>query len=282
MSTLKVIEQKVINFNGAEIMGVKTDDGKVRAAVKWICEGIGLTDGQTKGERKRIQEDLVLSQGGRNLTLPTKGGTQEVLTIELDFLPLWLAKISITPNMQVENPEVVSNLVQYQLKAKEVLADAFFNKPKTQAEVIAMIAQHNVEQEKRLNRVEQRLVETEKKQEYMKEVLSLNPVEWRKKVNNILNKIAMARGGYDAFQDVRNESYQYLEDRGKCNLSVRLTNRKGKMALEGTVKSKIDKTSKLDVIADDARLTEIYLAIVKEMAIKSGVEMGSFNAISQG
>jgi hypothetical protein len=43
------------------------------------------------------------------------------------------------------------------------------------------------------------------------------------------------------------------------------------MADEGASKSKRDKLSKLDVIAEDKRLLEIYLAIVKEFAVKYGV-----------
>lgn len=123
-----------------------------------------------------------------------------------------------------------------------------------------------------MKEVKERIGAVEKKQDDITQILSLNPVEWRKKVNNIINKIAINRGGYGAYQDVRNESYELLESRARCQLSIRLTNRKRKMALEGASKSKIDKTNKMDVIADDERLTEIYLAIVKEMAIKNGVE----------
>ena len=117
---------KEVNFNGAPLMATKLDDeDKVYVGVKWVCEGIGLTEGQIKNERKKIQEDLLLKQGGRNLVLPTNSGNQEVLCIELSFLPLWLARISITPKMQRENPFVVKNLMEYQLKAKDVLAQAF-------------------------------------------------------------------------------------------------------------------------------------------------------------
>lgn len=128
MSNIQPIEQKMVPFNGAELLGVKASDGKVYVGVRWVCEGIGLTNDQMKNERKKIQSDVVLKQGGLNLTLPTNGGNQEVLVIELDFLPLWLAKISITPNMQVNQPEVADKLVQYQMKAKDVLAEAFIPK----------------------------------------------------------------------------------------------------------------------------------------------------------
>lgn len=45
------------------------------------------------------------------------------------------------------------------------------------------------------------------------------------------------------------------------------------MALEGVPKSRINKVSKLDVINDDKCLFEIYLVVVKEMAIKYQVKV---------
>lgn len=166
-------------------------------------------------------------------------------------------------------------------EAYEMLVDDYYNVKQTQIDTsqlspelqmfkqifdsVAATQIKQKEQDKRLDAVE-------KKQDNIKEVLSLNPTEWRKKVNSFINKIAQARGGYQAYQDVRNESYQLLEERAKCRLSIRLTNKKSEMALNGVSKSKIEKVNKMDVIADDARLTEIYLAIVKEMAIKYGLE----------
>lgn len=135
----------------------------------------------------------------------------------------------------------------------------------SQAELIAMIAQQGVEQE-------QRLIAVEKKQEDIGEIITLNTQEWRRKANKIINAIAKKRGGFEAYSDVRNESYELLEERAKCRLSIRLTNRKSEMALNGASKSKLDKVNNLDVIESDARLTEIYLAIIKDMAIKYGID----------
>jgi len=135
----------------------------------------------------------------------------------------------------------------------------------SQAELIAMIAQQGVEQE-------QRLIAVEKKQEDIAEIITLNTQEWRRKANKIINAIAKKRGGFEAYSDVRNESYELLEERAKCRLSIRLTNRKSEMALNGASKSKLDKVNNLDVIESDARLTEIYLSIIKDMAIKYGVD----------
>ena len=43
------------------------------------------------------------------------------------------------------------------------------------------------------------------------------------------------------------------------------------MADEGASKSKRDGLTKVDVISDDKKLVEIYVAVVKEFAIKYGV-----------
>lgn len=148
----------------------------------------------------------------------------------------------------------------------------------TTAELIAMMAQQGVEQERRLNAVEAKQLQLETKQDNIAEIVALNPTEWRKKTTTILNKIALARGGFEEYRKVRNESYQVLDERARCKLDIRLTNRKKEMALNGATKAKLDKVSKLDVIADDARLTEIYLAIVKEMAIKHQIKVEGLGA----
>lgn len=48
-------------------------------------------------------------------------------------------------------------------------------------------------------------------------------------------------------------------------------NKRNRLAAEGVCKSKRDKITKLDVIADDKKLIEIYIAVVKELAVKNGV-----------
>lgn len=154
--------------------------------------------------------------------------------------------------------------------AYEILVDDYYSikqkalPPMTGAEIIAAIAAQAVEQERRISAVENR-------QEHITEVLSLNPTEWRKKVNALINKIAQQRGGHDSYQEVRKESYDLLEERAKCKLSIRVLNIQKTMSHEGVAKSKVDKVGKMDAIAQDARLTEIYLAIVKEMAIRHNI-----------
>ena len=122
------VEQKLVNFNGAEIMAVKASDDKVYVGVSWVCDGLGLKENQTKAQRDKINSDIVLSKGGRKISTLTAGGNQDILVLELDFLPIWLAKINANI---IESEEVQNRLVEYQLKAKDVLAEAFLHKSKS-------------------------------------------------------------------------------------------------------------------------------------------------------
>lgn len=107
----------------------------------------------------------------------------------------------------------------------------------------------------------------------IREVVALNSADWRKDANTIINKVAQKRGGFQAYQDVRNEVYQEVERRGGFQLNTRLTNKRRRLADEGVSKSRRDKLTKVDVIGDDKRLIEIYLAVVKEFAIANKVEV---------
>ena len=119
---------KDVQFNGATLRAAQDAENIIWVGVRWICQGLGLSENRTDYERKRIQNDLVLNKGVKFYSLGNDRAKSDVLCIKLDFLPLWLAKISITPKMKHENPQLVENLVEYQLKAKDVLADAFLNK----------------------------------------------------------------------------------------------------------------------------------------------------------
>ena len=119
------LEIKKVPFMGAELMAARDADGQIWAGVRWMCDGIGLSKSQSKTQVEKINEDKVLSKGVGNFRLPTSGGMQDAYCLKLDFVPLWLAKISITPTMERETPELSETLMEYQLKAKDVLAAAF-------------------------------------------------------------------------------------------------------------------------------------------------------------
>lgn len=114
--------------------------------------------------------------------------------------------------------------------------------------------------------------EAKRELQSMREVIVLNPNSWRPDTSKIINDIARNLGGVEHIRNVRTEAYKLLDSRFGVSLETRLTNKRRKMAEEGVCKSKRDKTNQLDVIADDKKLIEGFVAIVKEMAVKYGVE----------
>ncbi|BAR82252.1 Rha family transcriptional regulator [Bacillus thuringiensis] len=135
-------------------------------------------------------------------------------------------------------------------------------------QMFTVLANQEIEQK----RLSKEVTETKEKVENISEIVALNTTDWRKDVNRLLNRIAIKQGGYEMYKTIKNESYDMLDQRAGSNLQRRLTNKQKNMALEGVSKSRINKVSKLDVIGEDKKLLEIYLAVVKDMAFKYQVQ----------
>lgn len=106
----------------------------------------------------------------------------------------------------------------------------------------------------------------------IKEIIIINPkAEWRKQTNNLIAKICKKINNY---QLPKEETYRALENRAKCNLKIRLNNLQVRALANGTQPSKVKALNNLDIIENDTKLKEIYIAIVKEMAIKHGITEG--------
>lgn len=114
---------KEVEFQGNKIISTIIDS-KVYISVKNVCDNLGMDETQRRGQRGKVQNDELLKGGLKFTPLITKGGIQETLMIELDYLPIWLAKI----NPARFDKELKEKLMIYQLKAKDVLSDAFFGK----------------------------------------------------------------------------------------------------------------------------------------------------------
>lgn len=111
---------------------------------------------------------------------------------------------------------------------------------------------------------------TENKQEIedMRSVIRLDTSSWRKESAELINKMAVGAGGFEHIRQIRQEGYDLLDARMGVSLATRLTNKRRRMADEGVSRSRREKLNYLDIIAEDKKLIEGYIAIVKEMAIK--------------
>lgn len=123
-----------------------------------------------------------------------------------------------------------------------------------------------------MKEVKMQIQSTNKRIDGISDIVALDTRSWREDAKRLIVKIAQAMGGNEYIKDVNAEIYRLVEQRAAVNLSIRLTNMRRRMADNGVCKSKRDKVNKVDIIAEDKKLIEIYIAIVKEMAIKHGIE----------
>ncbi len=145
-------------------------------------------------------------------------------------------------------------------------------RPMSQVEVLAGVALAMVEQERQLKALVYKQRKQAEEIQGIREVVALSSVEWRKDCTALVKKMSQKlAGNFGCMRDLFNESYKMLNERMGVDLNIRLTNKRRRMADEGICKSRRDSLTVLDVIADDKKLIEGYIAIVKEMAIRYGV-----------
>jgi phage anti-repressor protein len=161
---------------------------------------------------------------------------------------------------------------QYFIECEKRLK-ALPQKPMTQSEIIAAMANQNVEMERRMALTEAKQEQQAKEIQGIRETITIKPDDdWRSNTTKLINKIVEAMGGgANTHMEVRRQIYNALNDRFGVCVDTRLRNKRDRMREVGCSKSQIDKTNILDVIAEDKKLIEGYVAIVKDMAIKYGV-----------
>ena len=84
-----LIEQKVIDFYGANLTTIKVD-GTVYVVLKHMVEDMGL---DSNGIGQLIRRDEVLSEGVCTLHAPSGGGLQPYRCLPIDLVPGLLFKI---------------------------------------------------------------------------------------------------------------------------------------------------------------------------------------------
>lgn len=121
--------------------------------------------------------------------------------------------------------------------------------------------------------IKQDIQETKQEIQGIRDVVAINSNDWKDDCKKLITKIAYQLGGINHINDVYREIYSVLDKRLGVSLQTRLTNKRRRMADEGVCKSKRDNLNYISVIADDKKLIEGYISIVKELAIKYGADM---------
>ena len=149
------------------------------------------------------------------------------------------------------------------------LEETYFRVKEQRPDCIEDVLIHSLQE---MKEVKQQIQATNKRLDGISDIVALDTHSWREDARRLIVKIAQAIGGNEYIKDVNAEVFRLVELRGATRLSIRLTNMRRRMADNGVCKSKRDRLNKVDVIAEDKKLIEIYVAIVKEMAIKYGVD----------
>jgi hypothetical protein len=110
-----------VDFYGDSILAARIDDGRVVAAVKRICEALGL--GYASQYQKLKGHDW---SGITMIVTPdSRGSPQETCVIPVENIPLWM--VTIAANRVAEN--IRPKLKAYQKEAAQVLARHFLGSP---------------------------------------------------------------------------------------------------------------------------------------------------------
>ena len=123
---------KSVDLCGDSVMAARDKEGTIWAGINFFCRGLGMSKRQRDFQVEKVKADKVLSRGCTLLRAGVFDPANEAYALRLDFVPIWLAKITITDKMQKENPGLAEKLLNYQLKAKDILADAFLPNQQTE------------------------------------------------------------------------------------------------------------------------------------------------------
>ncbi|MDY7965417.1 ORF6N domain-containing protein [Bacillus thuringiensis] len=274
MKQLQVIGKQ--NVAGYEFTGIEGGfgEGKKAMLVKEIAE---IHNRPIKEINRRINENHIRFTNGVDIIDLKSGAFNPPQLSNLGFSNMQIAKSNniylLSERGYAKLLKILEDDTAWELYNQFV--DGYFNIRKQQIDTTQLSPELQMFQTLFTTLATQELNQKklEQKVDNISEIVALNSTDWRKDTTLILNKIARKQGGFEMYRKIRNESYEILEQRASAKLSIRVNNKKKIMALEGVSKSKIDKVSNLDIIGEDKRLLEIYLAIVKEMAIRYQVNI---------
>ena len=212
---------KSVDLMGDTVMAAQDSDGNIWAGVSYFCRALGMNKGQKDRQTTNVQKDETLKRGCRKFAAGVFDPTNEAVGMRIDFVPLWLAKINITKTMLQDHPELADKLLEYQLKAKDILAEAFMPKqdiPQTTDGKIALLAQGHTELKAEVDSIREDL-------ESLKMDLPILPIEADKITEAVRKKGVAVLGGKqsNAYNNrgLRQKLYNNLYSNLKYNFGVK-------------------------------------------------------------
>lgn len=193
---------KNVDVMGDSIMATQDEKGCIWAGVSYFCKALGMSNAQRDTQVEKVQSDKTLKRGTRKFPGGVFDPNNEAVAIKVDFVPLWLAKIQITKKMEQDHPDLADKLLNYQLKAKDILAAAFLPKQSGESgdlrKQIQVIAQGTDELYQKVDAVTEDVKSVRQEIETLKDDLPLFPSEADEVKNAINRKVVSLLGGKDS------------------------------------------------------------------------------------
>jgi len=254
---------QVWNYESSEIRTVQVN-GEPWFVLSDVCKVLEISNSRNISSRLEPDE--------KGVTLvDTLGGAQQMTIINESGLYTVILR-SDKPQAKPFRKWVTSEVLPSIRKHGSYSVQSQFADLSPQLQVLIQMETRQKQIEARQTEQATALAGLEQKIQNTCEVIALDKTAWRKDSEHLINKIARATGeGYGGIRLVYEEIYRSIESRAGVSLNTRLTNKRNRMAGEGVCKSKRDKLTRVDIIAEDKKLIEIYVAIVKELAVKYGV-----------
>ena len=257
-------EIRVWNYESSEVRTVQVN-GEPWFVLSDVCKVLELST------PARVAERLEKDEVSQTHTIDRMGREQKTTIINESGLYTVILR-SDKPQAKPFRKWVTSEVLPSIRKHGSYSVQSQFADLSPQLQVLIQMETRQKQIEARQAEQATALAGLEQKIQNTCEVIALDKTAWRKDSEHLINKIARATGeGYGGIRLVYEEIYRSIESRAGVSLNTRLTNKRNRMAGEGVCKSKRDKLTRVDIIAEDKKLIEIYVAIVKELAVKYGV-----------
>lgn len=198
-----------------------------------------------------------------------QGGTPQKVVLVTESGYLMIAK-SLTDDLSWD---VQRSLVDNYFRFKEQSIQV--NELSPELQMFKQIFDTVARQEIRQNALEVRVDNTNQRIDSISDLIVLSPKNWRIESEKIIMMIAESRGGTQYIAVTRKEIYNAMDQRLGKRLFDRLKRRRRRMRINGATETAIKRLSILDIIEtsnDSKTLIEGYLFILKETAIKYGVD----------
>ena len=250
-------------FNSPEFGAIRTieKDGEPWFVGKDVATALGYKDTVNALKSHVDAED----KAGWQIT--TQFGEKETTIINESGL-YSLVLSSKLPNAKQFKRWVTSEVIPSIRKTGSYSVPCDLSRLSPEMQMLKLLTDKAIENELAQQEQARQLHQVEQKVENIRELVGINPNGWREDCRKLIVKIAYSMGGNEYIRDVNNEVFNLVDKRAGVSLETRLTNKRRRMAEEGVCKSKRDRLSKVDVIAEDKKLIEIYIKVVRELVVK--------------